>query len=91
MTLSLKIQRAVLVGPRGGRINGLVALYPSGEVAGLANDRQPMPLAQSIGAANSCRVLWSMIPGLYPFDLSIRRYEAGLDPVDPLDKIRSRT
>ncbi|CAD5377304.1 hypothetical protein OF001_U20231 [Pseudomonas sp. OF001] len=91
MTLSLKIQRAVLVGPRGGRINGLVALYPSGEVAGLANDRQPMPLAQSISKANNVRVLWSMKSGIYPFDLSIRRYEAGLDPVDPLDKIRGRT
>lgn len=88
--MAVFIQRATLVGPRGGRVNGLVALDSrSGEIVALDSHRKPAPFADTISRLNGTSVSWSMKPGLYPYDVSIRRFERSLDPVDPLDKIRS--
>lgn len=89
--MKFRIQRAILIGPRGGRVRGLVALYTDGAVAGMANDRKVSGLVDTLWKAGWRSVEWEEVHGTYPYDLSVRRFEEGLDPVHLLDRTRSHT
>ncbi len=70
------IQRATLIGPRGGKVKGLVALDSrSGEIVALDNHRSPAPFADTISRHRGGPISWSMKSGEYPEDVSIREWE----------------
>ena len=77
--MAILIQRATLIGPRGGKIKGLVALDSrSGRIVALDNHRAPAPFAATISRLNRTEVSWSMKPGEYPEDVFVRAWESSV-------------